>query len=690
MKNFHIISSSNWRLKRAMRTQRKDARGVALVTTLILLALLGALSVALSLLVSSDTMINGYYRNYRGSFYAADSGANIVVESMKNVIYNAADGSAVYPNAPLPTDGLGVPLHSGDTQTMNAADGDGATKAFPPNFSNSFSPFSGQSYTIGDSGSWQGKFKLVSVSFGNPTFTASSYSLDSASCWPPTTTSPAPNCPNGVQNDSDVQWVFRYPYTVVVQGQSSGSEVEQITETGVIVYQSAPGGASDGGTLFSKWGAYITKYDACQGPLVPGTMSGPFFTDGQWNFGNFTSPTYTFTGSVGQVGSKVSWWNNNSCTNSTTPPRGFKAPTFQQGFQTGQPLIQPPTDTYNQAQAVLDGKGNGTSCDSTCQTQMMSQELKTITGTAYPASGTPANGVYIPMYTDPTTHNPTFGCQPPTPPTTSTCTGAAGGFYVQGNASIKLSATTTGSDPTQTYTITQGSTTTTIVVDNTLNTTTVTQNGNAPVTLTGVPSQVGASSTQDPSGNTVDPTMVYVNGSITGLTGPTDARGNPQPAIQNDVGVTVVSPTGVTISGDLEYAQSPVSGSDVLNASTDAGVLGIYTTGDINLKPDAKGNLTVDASLAALSGKTDGTGTSGFNTPSGNIGTWNILGGRAEDEAHSVNISSGNTLYDQRFSSGNFGPPWFPTSVPQIGTPPVSAYSQVQVQRGAWSESSRN
>ena len=32
------------------------------------------------LLVFSDTMINGYYRNYRGSFYAADSGVNVVVE----------------------------------------------------------------------------------------------------------------------------------------------------------------------------------------------------------------------------------------------------------------------------------------------------------------------------------------------------------------------------------------------------------------------------------------------------------------------------------------------------------------------------------------------------------------------------------------------------------------------------------
>jgi len=669
---------------RATGANAAPSRGVALVTTLILLALLGALSVAISLLVSSDSMINGYYRNYRGSFYAADSGATVVVESMKNAIYNAANDAAAYPNAPLPTDGLGVPGTAGGTQTMNAAH----TAAFPASFSSSYTPFTTKTYAIGDAGSWQGQFQIVSVTLGNPTFTATNYSLDSASCWPPTTTSPPPNCANGVPNDSDVQWVFRYPYTIVVQGNSSSGGTEQITQTGMIVYQSAPGGASNGSTLFSKWGAYITNYSACQGALVPGTMSGPFFTDGQWNFGNFTSPSYTFNGSVGQVSNQVSWINS-GCTNKTWPatPTGFKVPTFSQGFHPGQALIQPPTDTYNQAQAVLDGKGMN--CGSTCQNSMMNAELQTITGTDYNSSS-PANGVYIPWYNGPS--GPTFGCQPPAPPTTSTCTGAGGGFYVQGSASVKLSATTTSGHNTETYAITQGGTTTTIVVDNTAGTTTVTQGSGSPVTLSGVPSQVGAAANVDPDGSTVNPTMLYVNGNITGLTGPTDSHGNALPAIQNDVGVTVVSSQSVTISGDLQYqsASMPVNGSDVLNTSSNAGVLGIYTTGNINLKPDSSGNLTVNASLAALSGATDGTGTSGFATPSGSIGTWTVVGGRAEDQAHSVNISQGNTLYDQRFSSGSFGPPWFPTSVPTPGTPVVTAYQQVQVQRGSWTESSRN
>ena len=675
--------------RRSRGASAKSERGVALVTTLILLALLAGLSVAIALLVSSDSMINGYYRNYRGSFYAADSGATVAVEAMKNAIYNAANDAAVYPASPLPTDGaLVLPATNGGAVTMNAAH----AGAFPASFSNSYTPFQTKTFTVGDTGSWQGKFQVVSVAFGNPSYTVAAYSLDSASCWPVTqVTCP----PSGVTNDHDLQWVFRYPYTITVQGTSAGSGTEQITQTGMIVYQSAPGGSSSGSTSFSKWGAFITNYAPCQGPLVPGTMSGPFFTDGEWNFGNFTSPSYTFNGSVGQASSNVSWISR-GCTEDAWPatPRGFKVPTFNGGFHPGQTAVTPPADTYNQVQAVLDAKG--LSCGSTCQASMMSTELQTITGTTYNSSS-PASGVYIPWYTNGASQK-VFGCLPPTPPTSSTCMGSAGGFYVQGNASVTLSATTAGSDPTQTYTITQGSTTTTIVVDNTAGTTTVTQGAGSPVTLQGVPAQVGAAANLDPNGSTVNPTMVYVNGNITGLTGPTDGSGNPLAAIQNDTGVTVVSSQNVTISGDLQYQSGsmPVNASDVLNTSSNAGVLGIYTTGNINLQPDANGNLTVDASLAALSGTSGGnsgfctaTSASSCDTNGSGINQWTILGGRSEDHAHAVNISQGNTLYDQRFSSGSFGPPWFPTSVPPVGTPTIAAYQQVQVQRGSWTESSR-
>ena len=121
---------------------------------------------------------------------------------------------------------------------------------------------------------------------------------------------PNPSDSNSPAN-GDFIWKFTYPYTVTVKGQSSGTEAEEITETGAIVYSSLSGTAAAGGLpSFAKWGAFITNFAACQGPLVPGTMTGPFFTDGQWNFGNFSNPGYTFTDSVGQVGANVSWWKN--------------------------------------------------------------------------------------------------------------------------------------------------------------------------------------------------------------------------------------------------------------------------------------------------------------------------------------------------------------------------------------------
>src|ERR1700732_4122210 len=79
--------------------QSSRTRGVALIITLILLLLLSAASLAIVLLVSSDTMINGFYRSYRGSFYASDSGINVVVESMKNSLIAAGNGAGNPPFA---------------------------------------------------------------------------------------------------------------------------------------------------------------------------------------------------------------------------------------------------------------------------------------------------------------------------------------------------------------------------------------------------------------------------------------------------------------------------------------------------------------------------------------------------------------------------------------------------------------
>ena len=306
----------------------------------------------------------------------------------------------------------------------------------------------------------------------------------------------------------------------------------------------------------------------------------------------------------------------------------------------------------------------------------MNNELKTVKGVAYPASGAAPTGVFIPYYTN-SSGQKVYGSNPATGGD-----GAGGGFYINGNASITLAATTGGdgtTNPTQTYTITQGSTTTTIILDNVAGLTTVSSGGTT-LSLAGIPQQLDPNTGQaivqnDPSGNAVNPALLYVNGAITGLNG----------TVQNNEGITVVASSSVSITGDLTYMQSPVSiPADTLNASTNAGVLGIFTTSNINLYPNSNGNLTVNASLAAI-----GSGSSGFATPGGSIGTWTIVGGRAEDQAHSVNISTGNTYYDRRFAN-NFGPPWFPTAVPQPGQAGIPAGPvHMSVTRLSWKEVNR-
>ena len=69
---------------RSQRRAKKDERGVALITTLLLLMLLTGLTLTMAWSARSDMLINGYYRNFRGAFYAADSGLNVVRQAAIN------------------------------------------------------------------------------------------------------------------------------------------------------------------------------------------------------------------------------------------------------------------------------------------------------------------------------------------------------------------------------------------------------------------------------------------------------------------------------------------------------------------------------------------------------------------------------------------------------------------------------
>ncbi len=83
--------------------ERSRTRGVALIFTLLILALLMVLSLGMVIALSSQTFIGGYYRNFRGAFYSSDSGLNIARQAMVNQILAQVPATITLGSQPLTT-----------------------------------------------------------------------------------------------------------------------------------------------------------------------------------------------------------------------------------------------------------------------------------------------------------------------------------------------------------------------------------------------------------------------------------------------------------------------------------------------------------------------------------------------------------------------------------------------------------
>ena len=88
----------------ALARKQADRResGIALVTALVLLLLLSGLIVAMIYSLRGDLLVNGYYRNFRGSFYAADSGLNVVREDFNNQLTAILNANVAASGGTLP------------------------------------------------------------------------------------------------------------------------------------------------------------------------------------------------------------------------------------------------------------------------------------------------------------------------------------------------------------------------------------------------------------------------------------------------------------------------------------------------------------------------------------------------------------------------------------------------------------
>ena len=595
-----------------VRTNRQGQKGVALVMTMLLLLLLTGLSVVMVVSSNSDLLTNGYYRGFRGAFYASDSGLNIVRQATINKLMASATG------------GWGVttqPFAPGTETTVQTY--------INNTYGTGFGPVTGGGQTAG---SWPESFKVTAFTLSPPTCQVVG---GGGTCAAPT--------------GAVTGYNYIYPYTMIAQGRAQGTEKSTLSDRGAIV-MNASLIANATTQSFAAWGMFIDQWPICNGStLVPGTISGPVFTNGAWTFG--TSGSYIFTDTVGSVSPKAGY-QFGSCSQvagpSATSGGSTIAPTFQNGLNLGQPTVPLPPNDYNQEQAVLDGKGVAGGAITNAQ---LNASLRNINQVSYPVGGA-ASGVFLP-YTL-VAGVPTF---------------KGGGIFVQGNAAVKLS---TSGASAQVYTITQGGTVTTVTVNPAANTTQVVSGGTT-LNITGVPDQI------DPATSAVmgPATMVYCNGSITGLSGPAQGVAG----IQDGADVTITASGNVAITGDILYKTPPVTlaanqipgtPADTLIPGNNKGqALGIFTAnGDIQLaNSQANGNLEIDASLATICDPASGgcSGNGGLVNTGAGINTLNIVGGRIQNQIKNIGATTRNVFFDRRYSQNGFAPPWFPSTTVAVG-----------------------
>jgi len=638
-----------------------DNRGVALVITLLLLFLMSVIGLAAVLSASSDLLINGYYSNYRGSFYAADSGLNIGRQAIYNQLNSTFSTSFATFQTPPPGAITGLET-TVQNYIMTKYGGGGPCPLNPASLSTKTACYLSAGTP---NNNWANSAGAATNSW------AESFNITNATVQlAPSTPNPQPQ----ITGSTITGYKYFYSYSLTSVGSATGAEKSTVNESGSIII-TVSGTPSTVSESFAIYGAFITNYAACLGALVPGTMTGPMFTDGEWGFE--AGGSYIFTDAVGQQDPKASYFINGNCnqsaTSSYTKNGTTIAPQFQSGFNLAQTAITPPANSFSQKWAAIDGLGmyetNSLGVPGGDPTATdLNAKVKTLTGTAYPTSGA-SSGVYLNY--DSTTNPPTM---------------KGGGLYVEGNASVVLS---TSGASAQVYTITGSSgTTTKMTVDPVANTTVVTSGTNT-LTLSGVPTNLSATPPQ--AG-----TMVYVDGTITSLSGTAEGAA----AIQDGAAVTITAKGDVDITGDVRYKTEPVTTTqnqipgtpvDTLIPGNDNNQdLGIFTSnGNIVMSSSyADHNIQVDGSQAALGSSANcGSGSCGFLV-NGCINTFNNVGGQIQTNIFGACLNTQNTYYDRRYNTKTgFAPPWFPSTT-VTNTAAVTNPATYTVQRTQWVASS--
>jgi Tfp pilus assembly protein PilX len=638
--------------------QLAGEHGFALVFTLLLLSMMSLIALAMVLSSSTDMMINGYYSNARGSFYAADSGLSIARQQLLSQIM------ALVPPAfgTMPSDAATTALNN--VTAMYAS-------STPLNAGKALNSW-GEAFVIPNTAACPTTFILPAGQF-----TTTSWSSSTGK-------------PTGYQ--------YIYNYNICAVGTANGSEQTTVSESGSFILNISQQESTS--VSFSIFGGWVGSYPVCLGALIPGTMTGPMFTNDAWEF--MPGGAYIFTDPVGQANPDADFWFGGDCIQSPTSYYTLNnqtiKPTFEGNppFSLGQPPQTSPTDSFSQEWAVIDGRGCGegnNACgDPTSPSPpiitpaTLNVNLKNAAGTAYPSTGA-SSGVYFNYTTNGGVN-----------------TMAGGGFYVEGDANVALSTSGTWA---QVISITQGSgssaTTTTITIDpvatssnclgQTGTTTITTQGGSSAPTIVSFCSVPMNQIPTIPQPGT----MLYVNGNILSMSGP----GQGVPAIQDGAQLTIVAHGNVDITGDVVYKTEPVTTTDnqyvpgsnppccnglpaatLIPGNDKNQVLGIFTAnGNINLMSpySSNNNLQVDGSLAPLQ-----QNSFWCFTCTGYINTFNNVGGQIQSGICGCDMDTENTYFDRRFTArAGFAPPWFPATTVKVSSTTVVT-TNATVQRVQW------
>ena len=201
-------------------------------------------------------------------------------------------------------------------------------------------------------------------------------------------------------------FTYTYNYTIDTLGQVQNSEQAEILDNGSIteiVNISQPSSVTKTQS-FAAWGMFIDQSPICNGStLVNGTLTGPVFTNGSWNF---NTGSYIFTDPVGQKGTQAGANFSGGCNPANTLPSTSSGqtvnPTFGNGFTMNMAAVTPPPNSFSQNVGCGGWKkAPEKRIPSPTPGDMNSASMQTAAGSIWPKTGSgqpsqPTSGVYMP------------------------------------------------------------------------------------------------------------------------------------------------------------------------------------------------------------------------------------------------------------------------------------------------------